>query len=135
VTALLVSTAAMVLVACTTPDLEPPAKTGEVHGSSRCRPAARSWSELLAIPTWQPHSNGHDSSTVAVDPSVIPLGSRLRIEGYPDMTFIAEDTGGGVRGNHVDIFFEDYRHPRCVSGCRAHRHGAVVTWSKDLTGG
>jgi 3D (Asp-Asp-Asp) domain-containing protein len=45
--------------------------------------------------------------TVAVDPSVIPLGSRLLIDGY-DMVFVAEDTGGGIRGNHVDIFFPDY---------------------------
>lgn len=44
---------------------------------------------------------------VAVDPRVIPLGSRLLIEGF-DEVFIAEDTGGGVRGNHVDIFFPDY---------------------------
>jgi 3D (Asp-Asp-Asp) domain-containing protein len=44
--------------------------------------------------------------TVAVDPSVIPLGSRMLIDGY-DTVFIAEDTGGGVRGAHVDIFFPD----------------------------
>jgi 3D (Asp-Asp-Asp) domain-containing protein len=45
--------------------------------------------------------------TVAVDPAVIPLGTRLMIEGY-DTVFIAEDTGGGVRGNHVDVFFNEY---------------------------
>jgi 3D (Asp-Asp-Asp) domain-containing protein len=43
---------------------------------------------------------------VAVDPRVIPLGSRVMIEGF-DNVFIAEDTGGGVRGNHVDIYFPD----------------------------
>lgn len=43
---------------------------------------------------------------VAVDPRVIPLGSRITIEGF-DNLFIAEDTGGGVRGNHVDIYFPD----------------------------
>lgn len=42
--------------------------------------------------------------TVAVDPSVIPLGSRLVIEGY-DAVFTAEDTGGGVHGLWVDVFF------------------------------
>jgi 3D (Asp-Asp-Asp) domain-containing protein len=42
-----------------------------------------------------------------VDPAVIPLGSRLLIEGF-DNVFVAEDTGGGVRGNHIDIFFPDY---------------------------
>jgi 3D (Asp-Asp-Asp) domain-containing protein len=42
---------------------------------------------------------------VAVDPRVIPLGSKLRIEGFTD-TFVAEDTGG-FRGNHIDIYFPD----------------------------
>src|SRR5262249_11056278 len=43
--------------------------------------------------------------TVAVDPSVIPLGSRLRIAGLPGI-YRAEDTGGGIRGAHVDVFME-----------------------------
>ena len=45
--------------------------------------------------------------TVAVDPRVIPLGSKIRIDGF-DQIFVAEDTGGGVRGNWVDIWFPDY---------------------------
>jgi len=40
---------------------------------------------------------------VAVDPAVIPLGSRVRIAGLPGV-YRAEDTGGGVRGAHVDVF-------------------------------
>jgi len=43
---------------------------------------------------------------VAVDPGVIPLGSRLAIEGFRDL-FLAADTGFGVIGHHVDIFFPD----------------------------
>ena len=39
--------------------------------------------------------------TIAVDPSVIPLGSRVFIEGYG--VFIAEDTGGAIKGNKIDI--------------------------------
>ncbi len=49
--------------------------------------------------------------TVAVDPSVIPLGSKLYIEGYDfnglptgGMYVYATDTGGSVKGNHVDIY-------------------------------
>lgn len=43
--------------------------------------------------------------TIAVDPNVIPLGSSVYIEdlGY----FTAEDTGSGVIGNHVDVWFND----------------------------
>ena len=42
------------------------------------------------------------SRTVAVDPRVIPLGSHLLIDG---VEYIAEDVGGGVKGKHIDIFY------------------------------
>ena len=67
--------------------------------------------------SWQEPGNGADGAitrsgtvahwgTVAVDPHVIPLGSRLQIEGY-DTVFTAEDTGGAVVGNRIEIFFPD----------------------------
>lgn len=47
---------------------------------------------------------------VAVDPRVIPLGTRLYIEstdGTPDYGFAtAEDKGGAIKGNKIDLFFE-----------------------------
>ena len=42
---------------------------------------------------------------VAVDKSVIPLGTRLYIEGYGEA--IAADVGGAVKGNIIDLCFED----------------------------
>lgn len=42
--------------------------------------------------------------TLAVDPRVIPLGTRIYIPGYG--VGVAEDTGGAVRGNVIDLFFE-----------------------------
>lgn len=47
--------------------------------------------------------NGY--SSVAVDPRVIPLGTKLYITGYG--YGIAEDTGGLIKGNRVDLFFND----------------------------
>jgi len=38
---------------------------------------------------------------VAVDPSVIPLGSRVWVEGYGEA--IAGDTGGSISGNRIDV--------------------------------
>ncbi len=40
--------------------------------------------------------------TVAVDPAVIPLGSYIYIEGLG--VFVAQDTGGKVKGNVIDVF-------------------------------
>ena len=45
--------------------------------------------------------------TVAVDPSVIPLGSYLVIEGYEGIIFRADDTGSAINGYDIDIFTTD----------------------------
>lgn len=42
--------------------------------------------------------------TVAVDPSVIPLGSYLIIEGYDGIIFRADDTGSAINGYDIDIY-------------------------------
>ncbi|MCM3018441.1 LysM peptidoglycan-binding and 3D domain-containing protein [Priestia megaterium] len=39
---------------------------------------------------------------IAVDPRVIPLGSRVYVEGYGEA--IAGDTGGAIKGTRVDLF-------------------------------
>lgn len=47
---------------------------------------------------------------VAVDPNVIPLGTRLYVEGYGEA--IASDTGGAIKGNIVDVHFSTYE--QCI---------------------
>lgn len=49
---------------------------------------------------------------VAVDPKFIPLGSALTIEGYDGTIFIAEDTGGAIKGPTIDIWLPDQKEAR-----------------------
>ncbi len=47
--------------------------------------------------------NSGGYSTIAVDPRVIPLGSTVYVEDYGYA--VAEDTGGAIKGNLIDVFF------------------------------
>lgn len=49
---------------------------------------------------------------VAVDPKTIPIGSLLTIEGYEGTLFVAEDIGGGIRGEALDIWLPDPKEAR-----------------------
>ena len=52
------------------------------------------------------YGNPLELGVVAVDPKVIPLGSRIRIG---DRTYTARDTGGKwVQGEHIDIYMESH---------------------------
>jgi 3D (Asp-Asp-Asp) domain-containing protein len=50
----------------------------------------------------------HFYQSIAVDPSVIPLGSRVYVPAYRDDGyggwFIAQDTGGAIGGRHIDVY-------------------------------
>ncbi|WP_299093614.1 LysM peptidoglycan-binding and 3D domain-containing protein [uncultured Metabacillus sp.] len=43
-----------------------------------------------------------DQKVIAVDPDVIPLGTKVHVEGYG--TAIAGDIGGAIKGNRIDVF-------------------------------
>jgi 3D (Asp-Asp-Asp) domain-containing protein len=54
---------------------------------------------------------------VAVDPRVIPLGTRLNVEGYGNC--IAGDTGSAIKGNRIDLCFDT------LAECNAYNTGMV----------
>lgn len=43
--------------------------------------------------------------TIAVDPRKIPYGTKVIIDGH---TYVAEDCGGAIKGNRIDIFFNTH---------------------------
>jgi len=92
--------------------LEAPQVAAARAGPPAAPSSAPSGRTLTARVTAYAHGTRTASGTpvrwgvVSVDPKVIPLGSHIMIEGF-DNVFVAEDTGGGVRGNHVDIYFPD----------------------------
>lgn len=45
-------------------------------------------------------------TSIAVDPSVIPYGSQVEINGH---TYTAHDTGGAINGNRIDVYFDNHQ--------------------------
>ncbi len=62
---------------------------------------------------------------IAVDPRVIPLGTKVYVEGYG--LAIAGDTGGAIKGHIIDLFYNT------ASECRrfGRQHGIKVYILKD----
>ena len=68
-------------------------------------PGEDEWGDIIKYPCDGEHKaiEGH---TIAVDPSVIPPGSVVLINGHE---YIAEDIGGAVKGNVIDIYSSSTR--------------------------
>ena len=50
------------------------------------------------------------SGTVAADPTVLPMGTTIRVTGLLSprpQTFTVADTGPAVKGNEIDVFISD----------------------------
>ena len=61
------------------------------------------------------------SHTIAADPSVIPLGTRIVID---DVIYTVEDTGKAVKGMRLDIFFDS--HEEAVRYGRQEKYAYLV---------
>lgn len=43
--------------------------------------------------------------TIAADTDILPYGSRVKIN---NIIYVVEDTGSKVKGNHIDIYYDDH---------------------------
>lgn len=84
------------------------ASTGAATGTTIGSTTPRSGRQLTvratayALPGTTATGVGVRFGIIAVDPRVIPLGTRLYVPGYGEG--IAADTGGAVRGNRIDVW-------------------------------
>ena len=80
-----------------TPPPQPPPKSGQkMTVSATCY--ILKGTTASGVPT--------GPGVVAVDPSVIPLGTRMYIPGYGNG--VAADVGGGIKGKIIDLWYSTY---------------------------
>lgn len=78
---------------------------------AKCRPISEQGKEIVYTASG---AVAEPNKTIAVDPSIIPYGTRLLIGGTE---YTAQDTGSRVKGNVIDIYFDT--HEEAVAfGCK-----------------
>jgi 3D (Asp-Asp-Asp) domain-containing protein len=81
--------------------------TAKVAGMSTFKATAYNYGTTTASGT-----RVQQGRTIAVDPRVIPLGTKVKIVSptHPHLNgvYTAEDTGGAVKGNIIDIYMSSY---------------------------
>ena len=75
------------------------AKTNDINKDNKIHVEATAYSGHSITATGTKPKWG----TIAVDPTVIPYGTKVYIPKF-DMVFTAEDCGGAIKGNKIDIF-------------------------------
>ncbi|MBZ9684941.1 ubiquitin-like domain-containing protein [Clostridium estertheticum] len=106
------------IVALGTLGVYTPSRGGDIHYTEKLRVRATAYNADFDSTGKSPGDSGYGItstgvrakrntdgySTIAVDPRVIPLGTKLWVDGYG--LAIAEDIGGAIKGNHIDLYFD-----------------------------
>ena len=93
-----------------------------------CGKARDHWAYGVTASGYNLKGHTWDSArTVSADLSVLPLGTQLYITfpdpyGHMSGTYTVRDTGGGVRGRHLDIFFGEDAHAEAIQFGRRTIH-------------
>jgi 3D (Asp-Asp-Asp) domain-containing protein len=84
---------------------------GALETASRGGRSFRFERTFMAVATAYTHSGFRTATgvypqvgTIAVDPAVVPLGTRLYVEGYG--FGVAQDVGSAIKGNRIDVFLD-----------------------------
>lgn len=93
-------------------------KTLTMNATAYCETGSKT-----ATGVW-PTRDSNGVSTVAVDPNVIPLGTKLYIEGYGYA--IAADTGGAIKGNKIDLYMNS--NSECINFGRQNITVHIVSY-------
>lgn len=71
-----------------------------------CEKCCGNWSDGITATG----TKATQGETIAVDPSIIELGSIVYFDGIDGFGgYVAEDTGGAINGNRIDLFFDDHQ--------------------------
>lgn len=84
-------------------EVDKPTKTMTVVATAycACEKCCGEWSDGITASGVKAKPN----HTIAVDRNIIPLGTEVIINGN---TYVAEDTGGAIKGNRIDIYFDSH---------------------------
>lgn len=66
------------------------------------RPLDENGNEIVYTASGAVARSGH---TIAVDPDVIPFGTKVEINGQ---VYVAQDTGSAIVGNRIDVYFDNH---------------------------
>lgn len=101
------------------------ASRGEGSGKKTISCQATAYSGHSATSSGRsPSRDKNGISTIAVDPTVIPIGSKVYVEGYGYA--VAADTGGAIKGNKIDVYFNS--ESECSSWGRKNVQVIIVAY-------